>query len=172
LEEVACPVVEAGPGFTRLRAVRERPPGGGPLLAVCAGATELAARGHAGAVLVVACDLPFVTQATLAALACHPGEQSLVPLVGGRWQPLCARWSAADLALAHNLAEAGARSMRALVEQTAVTAFGPGQWPPTVHERHFADVDTPEDASVHGLVPRAAAPVGGPVRGSDGAVAP
>ena len=47
--------------------------------------------------LVVATDLPRLTQGLVAWLARYPSLDSVVPVDGGHPQPLCARYSAADL---------------------------------------------------------------------------
>src|SRR5918912_556717 len=57
LSAVADPVVEVGPGWSHLPAVREDPPGSGPLAALAAGAAALRAAGHDGPVLVLAVDM-------------------------------------------------------------------------------------------------------------------
>src|SRR5579875_3747236 len=112
LEAVADPCVEVGPGRSGLPAMREEPPGEGPLVAVGAASDWLAAHGAGGAALVLACDLPLVNRAVLERLAGWPGEATVIPFIGGRDQPLCARWSAADLQRARVLAAAGERSLR------------------------------------------------------------
>ncbi len=94
LRAVVAHAVEVGPGTSGLPAVREEPPGGGPLVAVCAGARALEESGSTRPALVVACDLPLVTESVLRTLADWPGSRSVVPMIGGRPQPLCARWSA------------------------------------------------------------------------------
>ncbi|HET6809541.1 MAG TPA: NTP transferase domain-containing protein, partial [Acidimicrobiales bacterium] len=98
LTAVARPVLEVGPGRSGLASVSEDPPGSGPLVAIAAGWRALTERGHGGPVLVLACDLPLVDEEVLRLLAGWPGPASVVPVVAGRDQPLCARWSAADLA--------------------------------------------------------------------------
>jgi molybdopterin-guanine dinucleotide biosynthesis protein A len=88
----------------------------------------------------------------LAVLSGWPGVSSAVPLVGGRPQPLCARWSAADLVVAAELVAAGERSMKALLARAAAEMLGDVAWPgdPGVV---FADVDRPEDLFRFGLAP-------------------
>lgn len=152
LAEVAWPLVEVGSGCSGLPAVLEEPRGGGPLVALCAGAESLAALGRAGPALVLACDLPFVTAEALAVLAGWPGGASAVPMVGGRLQPLCARWSASDLALAKELVAAGERSMRALLEAAKVEVLDESNWSGRAR-RLFADADTPEDLHRLGVAP-------------------
>ena len=145
------PVIEVGPGRSGLPAVLEQPPGSGPLAALCAGARALDVDGHRGPVLALACDLPLMDAAVLKAIASRPGEASVVPLVNGKLQPLCARWSAADLALACRLVEEGERSMNALLGRAIFATFGPGDWPVWIGEEAFADVDTPADLEALGL---------------------
>lgn len=167
LARVAQPLVEVGPGFSGLRAVTEEPPGSGPLVALCAGVQALVAIGSTGPVLVVACDLPFVTAEALSVLASWPGTASAVPVIAGRPQPLCARWSASDMDLARGLVAAGERSMRALLGAARVQVLDERHWPQGA--RHlFADADTPGDLYRLGIAPQG----GPPVRAlADGAMA-
>jgi len=113
LVAVCDPCVEVGPGVSGLEAVREDPAGGGPLVALAAGA---AAVGTSAPALVLACDLPRLTPKALRWLVEHPSPRSVVPIWEGRPQPLCARWSAEALAAADRLVRIGARAMRALLE--------------------------------------------------------
>lgn len=150
---VAVRAVEVGPGRTSLLAVSEDPPGTGPLAALAAGWDALAAGGWRGAALVVATDLPFLDLATLRWLADHP-DGSLVPLAGGRPQPLCARYSAADLDTARRLVGAGLASMAALLAEVSpqlVEAPDP---------EALRDVDTPADLAAAGLDGRRASAAG------------
>jgi molybdopterin-guanine dinucleotide biosynthesis protein A len=149
------PLVEVGPGLSGLASVQESPPGRGPLAALVAGSGALARAGWEGPVLAVACDLPLLSAAALAQLAGWPGPASLVPVWRGEHQPLCARWSAADLELARRLVSEGARSMRALLEAASFEELGPGQWAPGAGAEQLADVDTPEDLGRLGLAPGA-----------------
>jgi molybdopterin-guanine dinucleotide biosynthesis protein A len=151
LAAVARPVLEVGPGRSRLPAVGEDPPGAGPLVALAAGWRALEHRGHHGPVLVLACDLPLVDGAVLRLLAGWPTTASVVPVVSGRDQPLCARWSAADLDAVPGMVEAGERSLRSLLARPAIVRLGRGEWGAAVEERSFADVDTPADADRLGL---------------------
>ena len=90
LAAVADPVVEVGPGWSGLPAVREDPPGSGPLAAVSAGAAALRRMGHDGAVIVLAVDMPRVSAELLRLLATRDGPATAVPRAGGHPQPLCA----------------------------------------------------------------------------------
>lgn len=159
LAGVASPLVEVGPGYSGLEAVREAPAGAGPLAALCAGAAALQQVGHAGPVLVVSCDLPFMTAQGLGTIAAWPGEASVVPVAQGRLQPLCARWSPADLAVASRLTGAGERSMKSLLDSANFIAWHQADWPAPLTEEAFADFDTPTDLRNLGLC--APGPAGG-----------
>lgn len=151
---VAEPVVEVGPGHTGLARALEDLPGEGPLAALVAGARALAAVGHTGGVLVVACDLPSVTPEALSMLASWPSGASVVPVVAGRPQTLCARWSASALVEAVALVATGERSLRALLARPGpdgVVLLDDQAWPAGVSASAFADVDTPNDLARLGL---------------------
>jgi len=151
MQAVVADAVEVGPGVSGLAAVQEEPSGGGPLVAVCAGARALGERGGAGSALVLACDLPLVTESLLRTLAEWPGSGSVVPVIEGRPQPLCARWSAEDLAASADLVEAGLRSMRSLLDRPGVELVDEERWPGPADRRAFSDVDTPADLKRLGL---------------------
>jgi molybdopterin-guanine dinucleotide biosynthesis protein A len=151
LREVSDPVLEVGPGVTSLPAVREDPPGAGPLAAVVAGADALTARGHSGPVLVLAVDLPFVDAAALRWLADHPARGTVVPTVGGAPQTLCGRYDPAALVVAATLRAEGAAAMRALLERIDVTYADEGDWGRVVDALVFSDVDTPDAVARAGL---------------------
>jgi molybdopterin-guanine dinucleotide biosynthesis protein A len=151
LTEVAEPLVEVGPGISGLPAVSEEPAQQGPLVALCAGAAYLRAAGHLGPVLVLACDLVLLGPAALGLLACWPGDVSVLPVVGGRPQPLVARWSSQDLAEADRLVGDGERSMKALLGRPGTVLVDEGLWPAGVTARDFTDVDTPAELERLGL---------------------
>jgi molybdopterin-guanine dinucleotide biosynthesis protein A len=151
LSEVASLVLEVGPGRSGLTAVAEQPPGRGPLVAACAARRALRAVGHSGPVLLLACDLAFVAAGDLVLLSRWPGPASVVPVVDGRPQPLCARWSPEDLDAASALVRAGERSMKALLHRPGIVFVDEERWP-TGRARHvFADFDTPSDLAALGL---------------------
>jgi molybdopterin-guanine dinucleotide biosynthesis protein A len=156
---VAGPIVEVGPGWTGLDAVREDPPGSGPLAAVAVGRARLRQLGHDGAALVIACDLPLLDAPVLTLLATWPGDASVLPVVEGRVQPLCARWSARDLDAAGALVEAGERSLRLLPERSEAVLIDRSAWSEVANERSFADVDTPEELAALGITTEAARPI-------------
>ncbi len=141
------PAIEVGPGSSRLGRAADfgvSDPGTGPLTAAVAGCEALERSGFSGPVLVLAADLPWLTPEVLAWLVGFPGSGSVVPVVAGRSQPLCARWSLEDLGRAAALARQGERSVRAV--------FGPAArfadeacWGAVAEPLAFADADTPED---------------------------
>ena len=149
LTAVADPVIEVGPGWSGLPAVREDPPGSGPLAALAAGAAFLRAAGHDGAVLVLAVDMPRVGVELLRLLAGRPGTATAVPRAGGHPQPMCARYGPDVLAAVDERLAAGGRSLRDLLETLAasgaVSWVEPEEWEPVAGPEAFADVDTPED---------------------------
>jgi molybdopterin-guanine dinucleotide biosynthesis protein A len=98
-------------------------------------------------VLVLACDLPYVTTPFLAFLAdVDPDAAAVVPVCDGRWQPLCAIYarSAADTfvtALAR-----GDRAVAPVVSQLRPRLMGHGEW--ARFDRTgllLANVNTPDD---------------------------
>ena len=97
LSEVAAPVLEVGPGRSGLPAVLEDPPGAGPLVALAAGARRLRAEGWTGPTVVLATDLPLLTREFLGWLAAYPTTRSVIPVVDGQPQTLCARYAPSDL---------------------------------------------------------------------------
>lgn len=145
LTAVADPVLEVGPGASGLRAVPDDRPGAGPLAALATGWAALAGMGHAGPVLVLACDLPRVTVPLLDLLARASGNGTVVPMVGGRPQPLCARFGPVALDQCQRLVASGRRSLMSLLEATPTDWLGPEAWSEVADEHCFDDIDTPED---------------------------
>jgi molybdopterin-guanine dinucleotide biosynthesis protein A len=146
LEVVCAPVLEIGPGYSRLPTVDEDEPGAGPLAALDAGfrALDDADAGERAAVLL-ACDLPFVDVETVRLLADWPGDATVVPVADGHPQVLCARYGAdARLAVPRLLAD-GRRSLRALVDAVEPVLLGEDDWLPAGGRRTFVDLDTPAD---------------------------
>lgn len=157
LGSVTDPAVEVGPGYSRLPTVEETSPGLGPTSAIVAGWEACRLAGGTGPVIVLACDLPLVTRPLLAWLVSRPGGGSVVPLVGGRAQPLCARWSVDDVDRMRDLVARGDRSFRSLYASGSVTLVDEESWGVVAEARAFADADTPEDlerlglAAAHGI---------------------
>jgi molybdopterin-guanine dinucleotide biosynthesis protein A len=151
LASVCTVALEVGPGYSTLPAVREDPPGSGPLAAVVAGTAALPARAASLPVLVLGVNLPFVDAVLLTWLAARPGTGTVVPRVAGAPQPLCARYGAADLEVAAGLRRAGAASMRSLLDAVAVTYVDERAWGAVTDASGFDDVDTPDAVARAGL---------------------
>lgn len=116
---------------------------GGPLVALIE-AWRVASAGHElDAAVVLAVDMPFVPVAFLHWLAGRSG--TVVPVVAGRDQPLCARYAADALHHASVVAAGPERSMRALLASTAVTRVTPDDWGDAAGVDDFFDVDTAVD---------------------------
>lgn len=147
------PVIEIGPGYSRLVAVREQPPGAGPLAALVAGAIELTRRDHLGPTMLFAVDLAFVDPPLLAFLAAYPGDGVVVPVAAGRRQPCCARYGPAALDTAARLVEQGERSLTALLAATDVVEVQEHEWRTVAPAHALEDLDTPEDLARFGLEP-------------------
>lgn len=151
LAEVAAPVVEVGPGYSSLPATREDPPGHGPLAGFAAGAAWLEAMPWHGPFLVVAVDLPSLSVELLRWLATRPGDRTVVPVVAGVAQSLCARYAPGTGVVATRLLAGGDRSMHALLDAVAPTYVDVEEWGGVASPAVFADVDTQADADRAGL---------------------
>jgi molybdopterin-guanine dinucleotide biosynthesis protein A len=144
LAPLADPLIEVGPGRSGATAVADGWPGAGPLAAVASGVIALDALGWAGPVLVVATDLPALEAPLLRWLADHPADATVIPVVDGRPQLLCARYDASTLLLAGRLVDQGCRRMQDLVDGRTVHLAGPEEWAGVAAAASFGDVDTPE----------------------------
>jgi molybdenum cofactor guanylyltransferase len=146
LSEVAAPVLEVGPGRSGLPAVREDPPGAGPLVALAAGARWLRAEGWTGPAVVLATDLPLLTREFLEWLAAYPTNRSVIPVVDGNPQTLCARYAQPDLDAAVELAGRGGRALRDLLAGMDALLVGPALWQQAAGPADvLLDIDTPGD---------------------------
>jgi molybdopterin-guanine dinucleotide biosynthesis protein A len=142
LMEAASPVLAVGPdpglGLATVKDDRR-----GPLAALAAGMRRLADDGFGGPVLLVACDLPFLTADLLTLLADEltgAGAGAAVPVAGGHLQPIAACYAPSVLPVAEELLERGELSMRALLDKIAVHQVPADAW-----TRALTDVDTPAD---------------------------
>jgi molybdenum cofactor guanylyltransferase len=146
LRSVADPTVEVGRGCSTLDLVPDPVPGQGPLAAVVLGWTELKRRSWAGPTLVLATDLPFLSDGLLRWLAGHPSRRSVIPSDGQQPQMLCARYRAADLDTAGALYQGGARAMRELMTAIQPRIALSEEWRAAAgHGLALVDVDTPSD---------------------------
>lgn len=145
LAAVARPVLAVGPeSGTGLEPVDD--PREGPLVALVCGADALAERGHAGPVLLVACDMPLVTAALLGLVAGALGNaDAAVPLAGGRDQPLAACYAPSALGAARRLVAGGTRAMRDLLDTIGVRRIPEAEWRQVASPEALLDCDTPED---------------------------
>lgn len=151
LRAVASPCLEVGPGRTSFPSLVEATPGNGPLMAIASGSQALRALGHDGPALVVAGDLPFLTEHVLKWLATQPGDGSVVPIVDGWRQPLLARWSPWDLRTAVQAVERGQRSLCGLPGDTGTMFATEAMWSTVTTAEVFSDIDTPDDLRRLGL---------------------
>jgi len=145
LSSVAAPVLEVGRGYSGLPRAPESLPGQGPLAAVASGHAQLRRLGWTGSVLVLATDLPNLTRELLDWLAAEPGHASVIPVVAGRPQPLCARYSERDTERAAQLVRSGRKAMADLLEAIAPGYRCEDSWPRGVTAAAFLDADTPDD---------------------------
>jgi molybdopterin-guanine dinucleotide biosynthesis protein A len=153
LRDAVEPLIEVGPGYTTLPAVREDPPGDGPLAALAAGAAALEEHRPPSPTVVLAVDLPFVDARVVRWLAAHPASESVVPIVDGMPQPLCARYNVEALMRARALVAEGERSMRALLTETPIHEAHHDEWQGVATADTFHDVDTLDDLDALGLAP-------------------
>jgi molybdopterin-guanine dinucleotide biosynthesis protein A len=119
LRAVCAETAVADGGRRLLAGVESLPdgPGAGP----AAGILGAAARFPGRPLLVVACDLPDLPIALLAALAQAPAPEALVvPRWAGGIEPLCARYGASALAALARRVEAGEMALHPLAESPGV----------------------------------------------------
>lgn len=118
-----------------LEAVADVHPGEGPLGGIAQGLTI----GHAPVVVAVACDLPFLTGATVRALVEAVGEHdAAVAIVGGHRQPVLAAWHRG--AAVADAFTRGERSPMRVLEGLDVVEV-------EVESTTAADLDTPDDVA-------------------------
>jgi molybdenum cofactor guanylyltransferase len=138
--------IEVGPGFTTLERVDEPTPSEGPLGALVAAIVRLE---MCRPLILLACDLPLVDAASLAALCASPDPRSVVPVdVDGVAQTVCARYSTSTQALAVDAFERGERSLKVLLEGADVVVV-----PGVVRPELLVDIDTPAEAAALGITP-------------------
>ncbi|MHB1710550.1 MAG: molybdenum cofactor guanylyltransferase [Acidimicrobiales bacterium] len=158
LTAVTVPSLEVGPGYSGLPRVAEEIPGRGPVAAIVAGWETCRAVADPRSVLVLACDLPLMTLGVLRWLALRPGDRSMVPVVAGLPQPLCARWSSEDVERMAAALDKGTRSFEPIYGLETVTFLDESSWGAVTDARVFTDADTLDDLERLGLA-RAARPI-------------
>ncbi|HEY5273182.1 MAG TPA: molybdenum cofactor guanylyltransferase [Acidimicrobiales bacterium] len=151
LSAVTTLALEVGPGVSTLPSVQEDPPGQGPLAAILVGHKSLVRRGLSPSApcLVVSCDLPLLSVSVLRRLADAAGDRSVLPVIDGTAQPLCARWSARDLAASDTAFATGERSLRRLPERGTALLLEESLW--GIDASKLRDADTPEDLASMGI---------------------
>ena len=149
LAAVCDPVVEVGSGVSGLPAVREDPPGAGPLVALLAGVGAL---GGPHSVILLACDLPKVSPELLRLLVEWPGSGTVIPVVDGRFQYACARYGRSAYSAARDvlLDRERSASLREMA-QSDCEYLSEAVWGTVATALDFADVDSPEDLRRLGL---------------------
>jgi molybdopterin-guanine dinucleotide biosynthesis protein A len=151
LGAVCSPVVEAGDGVSGLPSVREHPSGAGPLAALAGAGVWLRERGHFGAAVLLAVDLPGVDEPLLRWLRDRPGEPTVVLRVDGRLQPVCARYGPEALLAAGSLVAGGVRALHELFDIVDHDVVEADEWRIVASPDTFLDVDTPADAQRLGI---------------------
>lgn len=137
-------LVGAGSAYASLgfELLPDDPSGVGPLGGLRALATEGVRRGISD-IVVLACDLPYVTTNMVASLtAYHPEGTAVAPRLDGVWQPLFARYRAAAVVpVVDRLLAEGRRSL-----WSVLNALGAEELPVSPEDRALLrDWDSPED---------------------------
>ena len=100
-------------------------------------------------VLVIACDLPFVTAALLERLLTESGAgeevDAVVPRSARGLEPLCALYSRRCAAVARERIERGALQVAGLLEAVRTRVLGPETLAPYDEGALFENVNTPHD---------------------------
>lgn len=122
----------------------------GPLAGLVQGMRHLGEHHHfapGDAVILTACDQPFLTTGFLASLAAHLGEHSLVmPRRDGHLQPLAAVYRMDLLPIATQLLASGSGTPRDLVGTGTTRVLDDGELDALDPEGHcLGNVNTPED---------------------------
>lgn len=138
---IPCVLVGRRPEYAHLavETLDDEPAGVGPL----GGLVALLRRAGSGRCIALGCDMPFVSPALLGVLlASDDGAPAVAARRGGRWEPMFARYDAANaLPVARVRVEAGAYSMQGLLDALGAGALllSPDE------QRLLDDWDTPED---------------------------
>lgn len=98
-------------------------------------------------VLVVACDLPFITAALLARLVAESGEDvdAVVPQSSRGIEPLCAIYATRCAPLVKSRIESGALQVAGLLDAVRTRVLGPDTLAPYDEGALFENVNTPHD---------------------------
>ena len=93
---------------------------------------------HPSEVVVVACDLPYLTADTLRAVIAGRGSAQASVAFTGRVQPLCVVWSRPALDTIRGVFATGERRLGAVLEQLRTIEVA-------VNPQDLANVNTPDD---------------------------
>ncbi len=152
LAAVCDPCVEVGSGASRLRCIRESPPGEGPLAALVCGVQALPVEPDSS-VVVLACDMPLVTAALLRCIAERPSA-TVIPIARARPQYGCAKFGGAVLVAMRAAYRTGTRSFKWLhggAQHGGIDWIDETVWGPYAGPAAFRDIDTPADAREVGI---------------------
>jgi molybdenum cofactor guanylyltransferase len=145
LAVVARPVLVVGPdvgtGFESVPDDHE-----GPLAAFASGGEALREQRCLDPIVLVACDLPFVSAELLTFIGADLGEaDASVPMLDDRDQPLVACYASHAASVARDLVKDGRRAMRDLLESIAVHRIPERRWTRFAPKTALMDLDTPAD---------------------------
>lgn len=131
------------PHAPALRVVPDRWPGAGALGGLCTALTAAAT----SRVLVLACDMPFLTARFLDLLVrCDPQALAVVPERAGRWHPLCAVYHRTAAPRLIAALESGQRRVVEAVAALEPRILGDREIAPLDPEgRLLTNVNTPDD---------------------------
>jgi molybdopterin-guanine dinucleotide biosynthesis protein A len=144
--EIPCALIANRPeAFTHLGlpAYADLRAGAGPLGGLHAALSTTPAE----AVLLLACDLPFVTTRFLRYLVGRLGShQAVVPRGKDGFQPLCAVYARSCLPAVERLLDAGAFKVMKLLPEVDMRILRPDEWRVfDPHGRLFINLNTPAD---------------------------
>ena len=125
-----------------LTCLADAPSGIGPL----GGLMALLRWAGASPAIALACDMPMISAELLARLAAHPSRAQVLAARGasGLWEPLCARYSSAEIAPELTRAlDAGVRSFQALFARLVLEELTLSP----MERAALVDWDTPEDVT-------------------------
>jgi molybdopterin-guanine dinucleotide biosynthesis protein A len=133
----------AGPGGQPVRTVPDRVSGRGPL----AGLDTALAEARDELVIVLACDMPFVTAALLDhLLTLAPGSDAVVPRTERGYHPLCAVYARTCRPVVARCLAEGRLALREVLKEVRVRAIG-GDELERFGDRHrlLANINTPAE---------------------------
>jgi molybdopterin-guanine dinucleotide biosynthesis protein A len=133
-------VSSRAPTTTAWRHVADERAGQGPLAGIEAALRHAADHGFQGA-FVLACDLPLVDSATVAAVASALGDHAAAAPAGPgdrRWEPLCAVYRVECLPLVSAALDRGERAAHAVLEAVGAVRV-------ELPNESFLNVNTPGD---------------------------